>query len=75
VSGDRDSYVPKGVELAYHIHAVTFGVVMVLLVLIWAAVGFGYPWPIWPLITWGPFVGLHAWVTYGLVPRLTAGSS
>ena len=48
-----------GVKLAYQIHAVAFGMVMVLLVLIWMAAGFGYPWPIWPAITWGPFVGLE----------------
>ena len=58
-------------KLAYQIHAVAFGMVMVLLVLIWMAAGFGYPWPIWPAITWGPVVGLHAWVTYGLIPRVS----
>ncbi len=32
---------------------------------IWAASGGGYFWPIWPMIGWGPAVGLHGWFTYG----------
>ena len=58
---------PRGLELAFQLHAVTYVVVNVMLVLIWAAAGGGYFWPMWPLITWGPAVAIQGWITYGRV--------
>lgn len=40
-------------------------VVNALLVVVWAATGAGYFWPIWPIAGWGIGVGLHAWTVYG----------
>lgn len=52
-------------ERAFQAHAATFVIINAMLVAIWAAVGGGYFWPIWPMIGWGPAVGLHGWWTYG----------
>ena len=52
-------------EVAFQAHAATFFLVNLMLVAIWAAAGGGYFWPIWPVIGWGPAVGLHGWWTYG----------
>jgi 2TM domain len=60
-----------GAEIAYVIHAASFVFTMGLLVTIWALTGHGYFWPVWPAITWGPALGIHAWVTYGLLPKVS----
>ena len=52
-------------EHLFQAHSASFVLVNAMLIAIWAAVGGGYFWPIWPIIGWGPAVGLHAWVTYG----------
>ena len=31
---------------------------------IWAAAGFGYLWPVWPLIGWGMVLAGHAWAAH-----------
>ena len=31
---------------------------------IWAAAGFGYLWPVWPLIGWGMVIAGHAWAVH-----------
>lgn len=46
-------------------HLLVFAAVNTLLIVIWAASGAGYFWPIWPLAGWGIAVALHAWRTYG----------
>lgn len=45
-------------------HAVVYGVVNTILVVIWAATGAGYFWPIWPIAGWGVGVALHGWTVY-----------
>lgn len=55
-----------GMERAFQAHASIFFLVNLFLVGIWAAAGFGYFWPVWPILGWGLGVGIHAWVTYGL---------
>lgn len=45
-------------ELAGHVSA--FVLVNVLLLVVWAATGAGYFWPIWPLLGWGIGVASHA---------------
>lgn len=47
------------------IHAVTYTAVNVMLVAIWSITG-GAFWPIWPIVTWGAALGLHAGVTASL---------
>lgn len=47
------------------IHAVTYTAVNAMLIAIWSITG-GSFWPIWPIVTWGAALGLHAGVTASL---------
>lgn len=47
---------------------VAYVVVNAFMVVIWAATGGGYFWPIWVMAGWGVGVALHAWNTYGRKP-------
>jgi len=49
-------------------HALVYCAVNALLVVIWAASGAGYFWPIWPIAGWGIALALHAWRTFGQKP-------
>jgi len=49
-------------------HAVVYCAVNMLLVVIWAASGAGYFWPIWPIAGWGIALALHAWRAFGHRP-------
>jgi hypothetical protein len=49
-------------------HAVVYCAVNVLLVVIWAASGAGYFWPIWVIGGWGIGLAAHAWRVYGQRP-------
>ena len=49
-------------------HALIYCVVNTLLVVIWAASGAGYFWPIWAIAGWGVGLAFHAWRIYGLKP-------
>jgi hypothetical protein len=42
-------------------HLVSYVVVNVFLVVVWAVTGAGYFWPIWILAGWGIGLVLHAW--------------
>jgi signal transduction histidine kinase len=46
-------------------HAVVYGIVMTVLIVIWAITTFGYFWPIWPMLGWGAILALHAWFALG----------
>lgn len=49
---------------AWRAHLRTYLVVIAGLWLIWALTGFGYPWPIWPMLGWGLGVlGHHTGMT------------
>lgn len=49
-------------------HVVIYVVVNAMLVVIWAASGAGYFWPIWSIAGWGIGLAFHAWSTYGERP-------
>ena len=53
----------RGGEIALRIHFVVYLAVIGLLVLIWLlTTPFGYPWPIWPAMSWGVALAIHAGV-------------
>ncbi|MDH4306898.1 MAG: 2TM domain-containing protein [Acidimicrobiia bacterium] len=45
-------------------HVIAYVVVNALLVVIWAATGRGYFWPLWPIAGWGVGLVLNAWTVY-----------
>jgi hypothetical protein len=49
-------------------HALIYFVVNMVLVVIWAASGGGYFWPIWVIAGWGIGLAAHAWRIYGQKP-------
>ena len=49
-------------------HALVYCAVNMMLVVIWAASGAGYFWPIWSIAGWGIGLALHAWRVYGERP-------
>jgi hypothetical protein len=53
---------------AFDMHATFYGVVNLLLVLIWALTGRGDFWPIWPILGWGVGLALHYWAVNGRTP-------
>jgi len=49
-------------------HVTIYVVVNAMLVVIWAASGAGYFWPIWSIAGWGVGLALRAWTTHGQQP-------
>ena len=49
-------------------HALIYCAVNALLVVIWAASGAGYFWPIWAIGGWGIGLAAHAWRVHGRKP-------
>ena len=45
-------------------HLAVYLIVNALLVVIWAASGQGYFWPIWPIAGWGVGLAFNAWSAY-----------
>jgi hypothetical protein len=54
-------------QVMFQAHATTWVLVNILMVVIWAATGFGYFWPFWVIVPWGVALGFHAWATFGLI--------
>ena len=52
-------------------HALVYCAVNTLLVVIWAASGAGYFWPIWPIAGWGVGIAFNAWAVYGGTRAIT----
>ena len=46
-------------------HASSYVLVNLMLVVIWAATGADYFWPMWPMLGWGIAVAFHARDVYG----------
>jgi hypothetical protein len=45
-------------------HLAAYIIINAMLVVIWAASGGGYFWPIWPLLGWGVGVAFNWWAAY-----------
>ena len=45
-------------------HLAVYLIVNALLVVIWAASGQGYFWPVWPIDGWGVGLAFNAWSAY-----------
>jgi hypothetical protein len=64
-SGDIEDHRGHGMQLAFQWHARVFVLVNAFLIAIWAITsGFGYFWPVWPLLGWGLGLGVHAVATF-----------
>lgn len=48
----------------FRTHAGIYVIVNALLVVIWAASGAGYFWPIWPIAGWSVGLAFNAWAVY-----------
>jgi hypothetical protein len=49
-------------------HLGAYVIVNALLLVIWAATGAGFFWPIFPIVGWGIGVASNAWAVYGRKP-------
>ena len=65
--GDLERVRSRALEVSFQLHAVTYLSINIMLIAIWALTGAHYFWPVWPLITWGPLLLIHGWITYGRV--------
>jgi DUF1707 SHOCT-like domain/2TM domain len=49
-------------------HLGAYAIVNAGLIAIWAAAGFGYFWPVWPIIGWGMLTAGHAYGVFVVSP-------
>jgi signal transduction histidine kinase len=49
---------------AVRVHALAYAALNAVLIAIWALTSHGYFWPMWPLLTFGAPLALHAWVAH-----------
>lgn len=52
----------------FQANVVSYVVVNLFLVGVWAVSGRGYFWPIWAILGWGLGLAMHAWSIYGAKP-------
>lgn len=52
----------------FRAHVFIYVAVNAMLVVIWAVVGRGFFWPIFPILGWGVGVAANAWDVYGRKP-------
>ncbi len=57
-----------GAKREFRFHLSVYLAVNALLIVIWAATGAGYFWPIWPMGGWAIGVAAHAFAVYGRRP-------
>lgn len=57
-----------GAKREFRNHLGVFVIVNTMLIIIWAATGAGYFWPIWPIVGWGIGLAAHALAVYGRKP-------
>ncbi len=48
----------------FQIHATVYVAVNLLLIAIWAIMGGGAFWPIWPILGWGIALAIHYWTVF-----------
>jgi hypothetical protein len=62
-------------KVEFRRHLLTYVLVNVLLVAIWAVIGFTtqswFPWPLFPIVFWGLGIVAQAWTVYGTRRRMT----
>jgi hypothetical protein len=49
----------------FWLHSISYAAGSIGMLLVWAAVGGGYFWPIWPIAGWGVGLLAHGWTTFG----------
>lgn len=65
MESQRDAAIKRlKAQRDFRSHLVVYAVVNTMLIVIWAASGGGYFWPIWPLAGWGIGLILNAWEVY-----------
>ena len=52
----------------FRLHLGVYVLVNTMLIIIWAATGAGYFWPIWPIGGWGIGLVIHAFTVYSQKP-------
>ena len=51
-----------------------WAVVNIILIIIWALSGRGYPWFLWPLCIWGAFILIHFLQVFVFKPKSDIGA-
>ncbi len=57
-----------GAKREFRLHLTVYLLVNTMLIIIWAAAGAGYFWPIWPIGGWAIGLAVHAFAVYGQKP-------
>lgn len=57
-----------GAKREFRLHLAVYLLVNTMLIIIWAATGAAYFWPIWPIGGWAIGLAAHAFTVYGQKP-------
>lgn len=65
-SDDRRQAAIKRLEAKreFRLHLAVYLLINTMLIVIWAATGAGYFWPIWPIAGWAIGLAAHAYAVY-----------